>query len=315
MKILDFSQGHISRAQALAAANYERQREFTPALPHIDDLPPLDEFAANGLGVAAFDGEDMLGYLCCYSPWDGLFGNVRGTFSPCHANGVVASDSGKIYSYMYQAAAKKWVQQGIFQHCISLYTHDAAAINSFFINGFGCRCVDGIMSPDGDFAITDSSYEYRELPSEQHALVVHLRELNSEHLSHSPCFMPYTKRTAEDYAEDNDDSRIFIMQQNDEVVAYIRLAVTGETFVKDAAGYLHACGAYCLPSHRGNNNFSNLLRYAAAKIKAEGYTHLGVDFESINPAANSFWLKHFRAYTFGLVRRIDERIAEQSSVL
>jgi len=31
-----------------------------------------------------------------------------------------------------------------------------------------------------------------------------------------------------------------------------------------------------------------------------------LDFESINPAAYGFWLKHFDTYTRSVVRRIDE---------
>jgi len=42
------------------------------------------------------------------------------------------------------------------------------------------------------------------------------------------------------------------------------------------------------------------------KLKALGYTRLGVIFESFNPSGSGFWLKHFTAYTHSVVRRIDE---------
>jgi hypothetical protein len=38
-----------------------------------------------------------------------------------------------------------------------------------------------------------------------------------------------------------------------------------------------------------------------------GYTRLGVDFESLNPAGYGFWLKYFDPYTHSVVRRIDEK--------
>ncbi|MCI9073092.1 MAG: hypothetical protein HFH80_09920 [Lachnospiraceae bacterium] len=41
-------------------------------------------------------------------------------------------------------------------------------------------------------------------------------------------------------------------------------------------------------------------------LKAEGYTRLGVDYESINPTAWGFWNKYFEAYTYSLTRRIVE---------
>lgn len=51
-----------------------------------------------------------------------------------------------------------------------------------------------------------------------------------------------------------------------------------------------------------------MLDYAVDILEKEGYTRLGVDFESINPTADRFWSKYFAAYTQGVVRRIDERI-------
>jgi len=65
-------------------------------------------------------------------------------------------------------------------------------------------------------------------------------------------------------------------------------------------------GAFCLPEHRGKGLHQNLLSMLVRKLKAKGYTHLGVDFESINPAAYNFWTKYFNAYTCSVVRRIDE---------
>lgn len=62
----------------------------------------------------------------------------------------------------------------------------------------------------------------------------------------------------------------------------------------------------CLPEYRGRDIYPNLLNYAIDKLAGEGYKLLGVDFESFNPTAYGFWLKHFTAYTKSVVRRIDE---------
>ena len=43
------------------------------------------------------------------------------------------------------------------------------------------------------------------------------------------------------------------------------------------------------------------------ELAKENYLRCGVDFESINPTANHFWLKYFKPYTYSLTRRIDER--------
>ena len=51
------------------------------------------------------------------------------------------------------------------------------------------------------------------------------------------------------------------------------------------------------------------------KLKTQGYTRLGVDFESINQTAYGFWLKHFDAYTNSVVRRIDEHAITKGKIL
>ena len=70
----------------------------------------------------------------------------------------------------------------------------------------------------------------------------------------------------------------------------------------------------CEPEHRGRGVYKNLLNYAINTLKTEGYTRLGVDFESINPSGSGFWLKYFNAYTKSVVRRIDERIIQRVSL-
>ena len=69
------------------------------------------------------------------------------------------------------------------------------------------------------------------------------------------------------------------------------------------------------PEHRGRGVYKKLLNYAINTLKTEGYTRLGVDFESINPSGSGFWLKYFNAYTNSVVRRIDERIIQRVSLV
>ncbi|HVX31426.1 MAG TPA: hypothetical protein VHA53_13175, partial [Nitrolancea sp.] len=54
-----------------------------------------------------------------------------------------------------------------------------------------------------------------------------------------------------------------------------------------------------------------LLRRLVNTLRTEGYTHLGVDFESFNPTADRFWPKHFEAYTCVVARRVDENVLAQ----
>ena len=67
------------------------------------DIPGLYGFAENGLGVAAFENEKMIGFLCCCEPFDNAFRatDVRGIFSPMGANAAVSKNRPQIYAAMY----------------------------------------------------------------------------------------------------------------------------------------------------------------------------------------------------------------------
>ena len=111
MDILNFEKQHIKEATELALANYYDERQFVKELPQVRDIPDLNGFAENGLGVAAFENEKMIGFMCCYEPFDNAFRatDVRGIFSPMGANAAVSKNRSKIYAAMYQAAGAKWV--------------------------------------------------------------------------------------------------------------------------------------------------------------------------------------------------------------
>ena len=305
MRIVDFNETHVERAMRLAQAAYEEERAHVPALPDMQ-APDLRYFAQNNLGVAVFDGGEMLGFLCAHGPRKKVFGTtpVKGVWSPVHANAAVG-DRARVYHRMYQAAAEKWVNAGALSHAVTLYAHDEEAKQAWFTYGFGLRCIDAVKlievsGTDGDFF---------ELPREQAGELRDLNNLLIDHMSKSPCFMRYKrvseKQTVKNFAQS--DTRIFAARQEGKIVAYLKVRDSGEHFACGAPDMLNICGASALPEVRGTGLFADLLRYAEAALAREGYVRLGVDFESFNPTALGFWSKHFMAYTHSVVRRIDER--------
>ena len=126
MKIVDFTVEHIKAAVQLAKQNYEDERGFVPALPPVDRLPDLNAYAENGLGVAAFEGGTMTGFLCSVPPFKNVFHStdVTGMFSPMGANGAIGENRAKTYARLYQAAGEKWVRAGASSHALCIYAHD-----------------------------------------------------------------------------------------------------------------------------------------------------------------------------------------------
>ncbi len=309
MRIVDFDRSHVEPALQVAKDNYFEERGEVPFLPEIEAVPNLEYFAGNGLGVAALEGNRLIGFLCCYEPWDNAFDSMaKGTFSPIHAHGAVKENRQMIYKRMYQYAAEKWVKHKITYHAIAHYAHDTEALETFFIYGFGLRCMDAIRPMQKIECKPCEGIRFDELMKENVSQIRELRKLQSEHMGYSPCFMYSTEREFRDWLEraEKRDSRLFIAKEQDKVMAFVEITSTGENFATEDETMRSICGAYCLPEYRGRDIYPNLLNYAIGKLAGEGYKLLGVDFESFNPTAYGFWLKYFTAYTKSVVRRIDE---------
>jgi GNAT superfamily N-acetyltransferase len=312
MKILDFDKNHMESAIEIALMNYNEERSVVTELPLFNEIPDLEnfkkQFADNGLGVAMFDGDKMLGFLCCYKPWDNAFDSTaRGTFSPLQANGAVSENRAVIYKKLYQAAAEKWVKHKITYHSIALYAHDTQTINALFTYGFGLRCIDAIRPMTNFEYAPNNGVDFCEIHKADVEIIRDMRKLHVVHMGNSPIFMWSTEKAQNWIAHvEKRDSRLFIAKQADKPIAYLEIVDNGENFVTESSNMKNICGAFCLQAYRGKGIMQELLNYAVSELKTEGYNSLGVDFESFNPTANGFWLKHFTAYTKSVTRRIDE---------
>ena len=339
MQILDFTPRHSQQAYELVCCNYAEERAAVPALPDITPASPKP-FAVNGYGVAAFDGEEMLGFLACHLPWENAFtGTARGTFSPIEAHGAVPKQREKIYKLLYQAAAEKWVTAGIASHSIALYAHDAAALRAFFSCGFGLRCVDAVRGMEdvlfsADMSGLSSRHDALQIDAASHPnplmdqtvvftesgrdelpLVAPLGVLLTQHLSASPCFMKFPREeTAASWLAHQAErkSRVFTAACDGTPIAFLEVTSEGENFATLSPSMTNLCGAYCLPEFRGQGVMPRLLNHVIHTLRQEGYEQLGVDYESFNLTAGSFWPKYFTPYTNGVVRRIDENIFDET---
>ncbi|MCL2060948.1 MAG: GNAT family N-acetyltransferase [Oscillospiraceae bacterium] len=134
-------------------------------------------------------------------------------------------------------------------------------------------------------------------------------DLNKSYMD-SPFFMYRRPSSEDEFLENYMRTRpvYIVARQSGNINAFIKAAPDGETFIQNTPGYIHCTGMYCLLEHRGKGIGQNLLNALVRTLKTQGYTRLGVDFESLNPSGSGFWLKYFTAYTHSLVRRIDESV-------
>lgn len=311
MILTNFTNKYLEQTMSLVKQNYKEERQFVLSLPENTIIPDLSDLADNNLGVAALEGERLLGFLCCYEPWENAFGTkARGIFSPLHGHGALGGDKELIYRMLYQKAAENWIKQDITYHTISLYAHDEQVKKAFFTYGFGLRCIDAIrpmekIADSQSTKITIKRLEQGDIPK-----IRSLREQLSIHLSESPCFLYSSEQEFQSWLSRAEmrNSIIYAGFEGEEIIAYIEVMHGGENFVTENTDMMSICGAYCLPKRRGEGIVQNLLNVMMEELAKEGYQQLGVDYESFNPTAYRFWNKYFKPYTNSVTRRIDEKI-------
>ena len=315
MRIVPFSEHHIEEASRIARTVYEEERLTTPSLPLEVSFPDLLPFAQNGLGMAAFEGGRMLGFLCGTSPFPNAFHSTDavGVFSPMGANGVLSENRRNVYARLLEACEETWKEAGASSHALCLYAHDKAAQEQCFYYGFGIRCMDALRLIEAREVPPLPGVAFRELPYAEFSRILPLEHGLDAHMAKSPTFILRPSNSEESLLRQarEQNARYFAAETGDRLIAFLKIARDGETFVCEAPGYLHITGAYCLPEYRGKGVYKSLLQFVTNQLAQEGFTRLGVDFESINPAGYGFWRKHFQIYTHSVTRRIDEHVLKR----
>lgn len=316
LEFKEFNRSFVEQAVSLTLKEYNEECCIVDELPknNYEELMfnLLSDMTDHKLGVVALDGSNVVGFMTCYAPIENFFGRVKGAFSPIHAHGVIKKDRNLIYSQLYQRAAKKWVDEGILSHGIALYAHNNVAIESFFHNGFGLRCMDAITSIDR--RISELKYieglKMEEISLDKIDCLLPLKNNLISHMCNSPIFIPCSKFDMEKFINQAiaRKSRFFTASYEGKVIGYIETTESGENFTCDDQETINICGAYLSLEYRGRGIFDLLLSFVFKQFQQSSYKCCGVDFESINPTAKNFWTKYFTPYTYSMVRRIDERI-------
>ena len=310
MQIVNFTAEHLSQAAALLRQNHAEARRALPLLPEPEPerFPDLSIFARKNMGVAAFADGELLGYLCSYHAAKNPIGiqGIKGAWSPLLAHAAVPEGRQDIYRHLYEAAARHWVEADAVWHAVTLYAHDKAAQEAFFRYGFGLRHMEAVRAVTAE-SLQIQDCQFAELPREDFAQVVPFVKLLDAHLRESPCFLPRARRTKRDILGrmQEDNSRMFVVRKEQRLIGCMEIRAGGESFHCAHEDTQNICNAYLLPEYRGRGIYEALLRFVQNTLHSEGTARLCVDFESANPTASGFWLKHFTPYTASVARRID----------
>lgn len=313
MEIRSIEEEDYKEALALAKESYQEECRACSHLIRANFENELKEILSrlfqNAYGKAAFENGRMIGYLAFAGPWEGFFGQVKGVFSPLGGSAFIGPDRNKLASRLFQASAAELAADGIFCIGICLYGHDLEVGQSFTMNGFGIRCSDAILdlAETGRIEKSERVYDIEELLGEEKRRVWTLKLGLVKHMASSPIFFPTPTAHMEDWFE-RDDIRVFAAKDKNGIIGCMAFSADGESFISEHPRVANICMAYVDEAYRKTGAANQLLEHVRKEAKSSGMTHLGVDYETMNPTALHFWTKHFEPYTYSYVRRLDERV-------
>ena len=313
--ITPLTEDHLADAAHIVSRRYGALRETAPCLPARYGetevlMPMLVELLNAGPGVAAVVEGKLVGFLAGF-PIPGFRG-LPAVISPEYGNGVwlESGDPGYIWDAMYTALAPHWVADGRTVHLVVSFADDATGIETWHMLGFGkagadaVRGLDPVVSPANDIEIRRAGAEdveaYRRL------------EMNlTDHLGATPTYLaghePDTLSECLDLLE-NPGYAAWLASRGGQVIGYLLQGpVGGNARILRDAGTSSITGAYTDPAARGTGVATALLNRALTWARERGYVRCAVDFETMNPQARRFWLRHFTPITYALERHIDAR--------
>jgi GNAT superfamily N-acetyltransferase len=309
------SEEYIDEALKLVLNAYTEEREMIEYLPNVDYSTILKEKIQNlfktGLGIVALVNGTVIGFLVGYEIEE-FWGKCKGIYCPLYGHGAVKENRHIIYQQLYEKAAKIWVEKDIMQHAITLYAQDAIALNTWFRLGFGMRCVDGIREVasinDQKPKVTIKKAEMKDIVS-----LEIIDKKHNQYYRSSPLFMPVKEQNSvKELTQwlNQKNHHLWIAYSGDQIIGYMRIEPTGESYITSYKDIMNITGAYVDPVHRGKGIGETLLNSIQKWLAKNNYSLCGVDYESFNISGSRFWEKYFTPYTYSLVRRIDERIID-----
>ncbi len=316
MKVIPLQLDHLDDAAALFGEQYRALRVQVPVLPIRYEqkgvaLDLLAAFFSSSLGVAAFEGGRLVGFLAGQ-----VLPNFRGKraiYSPEWASSAALADSRCIYEAMYAQAAASWVEAGALAHLVVQLAHDRASLEGWHWLGFGMLAADAVRdlhSVEGPVA----GVKIRRGDLADVDLALALNGALRRHIASSPTFL-LTEAAGRSHYEEwlaNPACSFWLAYQGEEAVAYLEVGPASHdasTVIVDP-GTASIMGAFTREDARGGGVGAALLERALQWARGQGYERLAVDFEPANLLAARFWRRHFAPVSYALVRFLDDRFAQ-----
>jgi GNAT superfamily N-acetyltransferase len=312
LRIVPLQDQHLEGAAHLVAVRHRLARQQVPILPGRFEnpdrvLPPLQRLASQSEGVAALEGDRLVGFLLgmVLSEFKGL----RSIYVPEWSHAVVGDRRRRVYEEMYAAAAARWVANECLLHAITLLADDQEAFEAWNWMTFGLLVVDAVRDLTPVAEPLPEVDIWRAGPEDVETAMAFDRAL-SEYLLEPPTFLlgsePMDRTEHAAWLEDTERA-LWVASHRGEPVGVIGLQPSNPTAAATPQDDASVCitRAFTKPSARGQEIGSALLARAIEWARTAGYVRCAVDFESANVLGRRFWLRHFEPVCLSLMRVVD----------
>jgi len=323
LQVVEFEEKHIAEAARLHAGSYRRALESNPALPAspLDPAPVealLRRAIAAGPAVAALHDGELAGYMGGYMGGfavPGLRGAAAGIHVPEWAHGARELGRAETYEALYTAISALWAEAGRLCHCISVLAGDPDLEESLIWLGFGLCVADAIRDLWPVPARRPTGVTVRQATLADTDALGLLAEAHEAYYAAAPTFLyrrcqPDPRTEMESWLRTPGES-VWVAEIEGRAVSFLYMRPPHDDICRALRepGTIAVGGAFTLPEARGRGLAGALLAAVVEWARRTGCECVAVDFETANPLARRFWLRHFRPVCLTFERHLDERLA------
>jgi ribosomal protein S18 acetylase RimI-like enzyme len=308
-QIRPFSDEHLDDAARLLAARHERHRQTEPLLPEVTDFrAELEgEWRADGAsGVAAFSGDELVGYLLA-SPR--RFGSGTDTWMVVGVAGHAVAGDAELVRDLYAAAASAWVDSGHTRHAAFVPSADASLVDAWFRLSFGASGALAMRETAPEQQL-DASVRIRHGTPDDLVDAARLDRLMTESMIPSPSFSPSSAPSAteaeEEWRDTWDDEKFehFVAERDERIVGHIVL-YRRPPDLRVPTNSIDLAAASTEPEARGSGVGRALTEHVLGWAHAAGVPAMTIDWRMTNLYASRFWPRRgFRPTFLRLYRHL-----------
>jgi GNAT superfamily N-acetyltransferase len=317
ISIMPMGSSHAETAAGLFVSQLVRQRQITPSLPAVfEDLSLVTDklrwLISTGNVLAALRGERLVGYLGWFIVPGFRGTSQKGAYCCEWGHATVEHDRINIYRQLYAHAAVRWQNEGCGTHALTTLAQDTTLHQFLFWNGFGLAVVEGMKFLADTRPSSQRVFTLRQATLDDMGSLCSLDELLAGHLrAPSVCMRrkPWGETKFREFLC-QESNTVWLAEEGKQVVGFLRLQIKGQgaTDIVGSPDAVGIAGAYVLESHRRQGIAALLLEEASHWYRAKGCARCSVDWESLNPQANGFWLKRFAPVCYSLIRHVESAL-------